>query len=199
MIDSATGAISVAVRTTGAAAADDLTEAEYRDIYSELRGRMSLRAFVALVASGNTIGYWSKWERTPEQVLHRQARNELRLAVGLAELPPTVEAVLAQAVDPDATVYLVGTAPADRVVLVGRDTPPVTLRINGRLDVIDPLATQVETARVSPDTRVRLRQPTRAIRVRPETFDRLSTLRREAGLSWDEFGAWVVEQLRQIT
>lgn len=179
---------TVTLVTTRAQSADDLTDQDYRDIYSEIRSRMSLRAFVAIVHSGYTIGYWSKWENSPDLVLTRQARNELRAAVNLPVLPPTVAEALQQ-VDPNAAVYHVGADRPDRLVMVGADVPAVTLRLNGSLTVGD--GEPVSASLVSPDTPRRSRPPTKAVRFSPATFDRLATLRRDAGLSWDEFGDWI--------
>lgn len=144
---------------------------------------MSLRAFVDLIRSGYTIGYWSKWENSPDHPLTRQARTELRLAVGLPALPPTVSDATAAA-DPDATVYLVGDESATRIVMVGRDVDAVTLRINGHATVIEEAAPAVL---VSPDTRPRDRSSYAGLSVRRETKKRLGAARRASGQTWDEF------------
>ncbi len=180
---------TVTLVTTRAQSADDLTDQDYRDIYSEIRSRMSLRAFVAIVHSRYTIGYWSKWENSPALVLTRQARNELRAAVALPVLPPTVADTL-QTVDPDAAVYQVGSACPDRLIMVGVDVPAVTLHLNGSLTTVSD-GEPAPGCIVSPATPRRSRPPTRAVRFSPATFDRLATLRRDAGLSWDEFGDWI--------
>lgn len=177
----------VSLVTARAVAAEDLTEADYRDIYAELRAKMSLRAFVELIDSGYTIGYWSKWENHPTHTLTRQGCNELRRAVGLPALPATIGDVAA-GIDPNASVYQVGESLADRVVLLGRDIHAIDLRINGAVTVLtDP----GENVHVSSDTARKRRTPTKAIRLHPETYNRLQSLRAEAGLTWDEFGAWV--------
>ena len=114
--------------TARAASADELTAADYRDIYDELRHKMSLPQFVELLGSSYSIAWWSKYERGETAQLTRTARQELRRAVGLAPLPPTVAEAVASA-DPDATVYLVGATPADRLIMIAAaHHAPLTLR-----------------------------------------------------------------------
>jgi len=190
--------------TTRAESADRLTPADYRDIYQEVRGydpvtgeyRVSLRALVDLIQQqlpGQaclSIAYWSKYHKGELDTLNRRARQELRALVGQPALPPTVAEACATA-DPDATVYQVGTATPDRIVLVGSDIhDPLALRLNGHLEATgDPVA----ESHVTPVTRARLRLPTKAVRLSPDNWNRLSTLRKKAGMTWDEFAAWVAE------
>lgn len=175
--------------TTRAESAENLTDAQYREIFDELRSKTSLRQFAEFIHSGRSFAWWSKYERG-ETALDRQARQELRAIVGLPALPPTV-AEACTAVAPDATVYQVGTATPDRVVLVGSDIhEPLALRLNGHLEATgDPVA----ESHVTPVTRARLRLPTKAVRLSPDNWNRLSALRKEAGMTWDEFAAWVAE------
>jgi len=196
--------------TTRAASSDRLTPADYHDIYQEVRGydptaatyRISLRAFVDLIRARLpdqetlSIGYWSKYHTGQLDALNRRARNELRALVGYDPLPPTVAEATATA-DPDATVYQVGQAPADRIVLVGSDVAdPLDLRINGHLtaepgaSASSPVSSP-QAASVTPVTAPRSRKPTRAIRLSPDRFERLSALRKEAGLTWDELADWI--------
>lgn len=89
-----------------ALANDPLTEQDYRDIFTELREKMSLDRLVAQVGSRYSKAQWSKYERA-QAPLTVTMRNELRCAVGMIELPPSVPTALA-GVDPDGTVYQAG-------------------------------------------------------------------------------------------
>lgn len=188
-----TAVTPVTTVTARAEAADNLTPADYRDIYDELRSKAPLRGFVEMIHSQYSIAWWSKYERN-DVTLTRPARNELRVAVGLPALPLTVAEATVR-VNPDATVYQVGRAPATRVVLVGADAPAaLTLRLNGNLAVEhpersgtasqDPAQTSGVTAVTRPPRRA---TPTRAIRVSLTRFERLNAARRRAGLTWDAF------------
>lgn len=215
----------VTIVTTRAETADRLTDADYHDIYQEVRGhdpqtgayRISLRSLVDLIRArlpGQetlSIGYWSKYHTGQLAELNRRARNELRALVGYDPLPPTVAEACATGgpaapVDPDATVYQVGQAPADRLILVGSDIEePLELRINGHLTAepvaehpewSEPQRAQSKDALESPVTGVtapRSRKPTKAIRLSPEQWERLSTLRREAHMTWDELADWIAQ------
>lgn len=127
---------------TARAAQDALSEVDYRDIYEELRAldaetgvyAVALDRFVVLVGSRFSKASWSKYHRG-EMVLNRTMRNELRRAVGLDELPMTVEEAVAAGADPDAEVWRVGGAGATRVVLVAA-TEPVGLYLNGTVQLL---------------------------------------------------------------
>jgi len=72
------------------------------------------------------------------------------------------------------------------------------LRVNGSVTAIDPsaalaAASSAQDASVTAVTASRKRRPTRAIRLSPDRFARLQTLRQEAGLTWNELADWVVE------
>ena len=73
--------------TTPAGRADDLTAADYRDIYDELRGHLSLAEFVARAGSTVSRAWWSQYEAGAKH-LNTARRNELRRAVGVPELTP---------------------------------------------------------------------------------------------------------------
>lgn len=114
------------------AGSDDLTAADYRDIFEELRSGRSLRELVSEAgAAQGRIAYWSRYQRNPDAVPDLDGRNELRRLVGLPELAPPAGDVVTAAVDPAAAVWQVGDdGPADRVILLA--TPgPVTLHVNG--------------------------------------------------------------------
>lgn len=157
--------------------ADDLTPEQYREIYDELRSKCALRPFVEFLRSGVSIAWWSKYERG-DTTLDHDRRNELRAAVGLPLLPPTVAAALT-AVDPDATVYRVGHRTPDRVIMVGADmTATLTMRLNGDLHV---------STDVTPVTSPPRRAPRKNIHLSIPAWERLNTARTAAGLSWEDF------------
>lgn len=113
------------------AGSDDLTAADYRDIFEELRSGRSLRELVSEAgAAQGRIAYWSRYQRNPDAVPDLDGRNELRRLVGLPELEPVAGDVVVTAVDPAAAVWQVGAGAADRVVLLA--TPgPLTIHVNG--------------------------------------------------------------------
>jgi len=111
---------------------DNLTPADYREIFDELRANRSLRALVETAgAAESRIAYWSRYQRKTAAVPDLAGRNELRRLVGLPELEPVAGDVVVTAADPAAAVWRVGDdGPADRVILLA--TPgPVTLHVNG--------------------------------------------------------------------
>ena len=113
------------------AGSDDLTPADYRDIYTELRANRPLRALVhAAGAAEGRIAYWSRYGNDPEAVPDLAGKNELRRLVGLPELDPPAGQVAADHADPAAAVWQVGDGPADRVILLAHPGP-VTLHVNG--------------------------------------------------------------------
>lgn len=116
---------------------DDLTAADYRAIYDELRTRSSLRAFATAINSTVTHAWWAKFENG-QATLTSARQNELRRAVGLPERPLPVVELLAP-VAPTATIHLVGGGPASRVALLGADTPAdVTLTFCGAACTVAP-------------------------------------------------------------
>ena len=110
---------------------DNLTPADYREIFDELRANRSLRALVETAgAAEGRIAYWSRYGRNPDAAPDLEGRNELRRLVGLPELAPPAGDVVTAAVDPAAAVWQVGAGAADRVVLLA--TPgPLTIHVNG--------------------------------------------------------------------
>lgn len=183
-MDDITRSVAVTIVTAGAASADDLTDSDYRDIYEELRSRCALRQFADAIHSGVSFAWWSKYERR-EATLNHDRRAELRAAVGLPPLPPTIASVAAT-IDPDATVYRVGEGNIDRAILVGDRAPaPLTLRLNGARAVVADEGG--ETSRVTGVTPPRRARNTRGLSVRGETYERLSAARQAAGLTWDAY------------
>ena len=115
---------------TADASQDDLTDADYRDIYDELRDGRSLRQFIVLVSSQFSPTRWSQWENR-QRGLSRAMRDELRQAVGMDVLPATVADVVAEHVHPDATVAQVGDDETAQRVLLIACPDPVTVHWNG--------------------------------------------------------------------
>jgi hypothetical protein len=181
---------AVTTVTTRAVSADDLSESDYREIYTELREQTTLRKFAEVIESQYSFAWWSKFEREVGQ-LTRPARQELRRAVGLPALPPTVDEAMA-GVDPDATVYRVDdrqqTADdrrqADRVVLVAV-RGPVSLNLNGDLEVVECAPDGQERDYVV--TGVTRRRQRKGVSIRPTTWESLNDARKQAGKTWDEF------------
>ena len=141
---------------------DDLSAADYKDVYDELRGRdpvtgayaVSLDKFVTMVTSAYSKAQWSKYHNG-ETTLTRTMRNELRAAVGLPALPPTVAEATAAA-SPDAAVWQVGDGPAEHVIMVTA-VEPLTLRVNGAVSVVSEPATMPTLPLVTPVTSTRKR------------------------------------------
>lgn len=111
---------------------DDLSVADYRDIYDELRQDKSLGAVVALLNSEFSRAMWHQYEHG-ERALNRTMRNELRRAMGRPLLPPTVAEATAQA-SPDAAVWQVGEGVPEHVIMVS--ATPVTLHVNGSVQTV---------------------------------------------------------------
>lgn len=111
---------------TRSAGTDDLTEADYRDIYEEVnprdangKPRYSLEKFAALINSHYTKATWSNW-LADKHPANRIMRAELRAAVGMPTLPPTI-AELAGIVDEHAEIWSVGDGPKNRVILASKE------------------------------------------------------------------------------
>lgn len=114
------------------ASLDDLSASDYRDIFAEVREKMSLDKFVALSGSQYSKAQWAKYEHGTA-TLTRAMRNDLRRSVGMAELPPTV-ADAVSAASPDAAVWTVGDGVPEHVIMVG--ATPVTLHVNGAVSEV---------------------------------------------------------------
>ena len=180
---------TVTLVTTRAQSADDLTDADYRDIYDELRVKCSLDRFIVAIGSAVSKAWWSKYERG-EATLTRARRAELRAAVGLPPLPPSVADALAS-VDPDATIWHVRVSEdVDRVVMLS-GTEAVTLRLNGSLQILDD--EPAVSSHVTAVTPARDRHNYAGLTVRRETKKRLDAVRRRAGLTWDELLAKLID------
>lgn len=177
--------MALVTEVTRNAESDTLTATDYREIYEELRSNHTLRQFAELVHTRYSIAWWSKYERG-EVELTREARNELRRAVGPDVLPPTIAEAVAS-VDPNAAVYLIGEQRPTRVVLVGHDEP-ITMHLNGSLTIVD----AVSNERVTVVTRRRRRA---SVSIQDDLHVRLNALRTARGWSWNELFETLVETL----
>ena len=130
-------AIPVTVVTQNATH-DSMTDSDYAEVFAELREQHSLAQLCTLLQSKFSRALWNKYERG-ELPLSRTMRSELRVAVGLPLLPPTVAEATAQA-SPDAAVWQVGQGPAEHVIMVA-SPEPLTLHINGAVSVASDAAT----------------------------------------------------------
>jgi len=179
---------------TAHAASDPLTPADYEQIYTELRERRPLREFVELLASAYSIAWWSKYEHGDIR-LTRAARNELRRAVNLPELPPAIAELLADpaVVSPDAAVYRIDhttiapshyltTTPATRVVLIGEQIAGIDIHVNSDVTIAPPSGSRVTA--VTPTTH---RSPRRQIHLSPDVSERFQAARGNAGKSVNDF------------
>lgn len=162
---------------TANATHDDLTGQDYAEMYTELRANRSLDNLVELLQSAFSKAAWSKWERG-EGKLNRVMKNELRLAVGLRPLPPTVAEAMAVA-DPDATVYQIGHDTPRRVVLIGVNGP-----VTVRCDSTSVVAAHAD--RLTSVPRNRAYKGYKALSAPAGIVDRLNALRLSSGLSWGE-------------
>lgn len=120
----------VTLVTGGAASADDLTETDYHEIYTEIREKTNLRQF-AQEAGVYSFAWWSQFERY-EKPCTWPARAALRKMVGLPALPLPVDVALADAVDGDAEIYRIGQTGHARRVLLLTTNEAVTVHWNGR-------------------------------------------------------------------
>lgn len=110
------------------ATADNLTDSDYGEVFAELRQQHSLAQLCVLLRSKYSRALWNKYERSDMQ-LTRTMRNELRAAVGLPVLPPTLEEVAAT-VNPDALVVKVGEEAPHSMILLGT-AGSLTIGVNG--------------------------------------------------------------------
>jgi hypothetical protein len=184
------------------AATDDLTVEDYQQIYAELREQRPLREFVELIASQYSIAWWSKWEAGDIR-LTRRARNELRRAVALPQLPPAVAELLADpsVVSPDAAVYAVGferlnvgtLERSNRVVLIGEQISGLDIHVNSDVSIRASVPESVSHPLVTPVTSARPRAIRKTLHLHPVTAERLTAARSDTGLSIDAFVAALLD------
>lgn len=158
------------------ATADNLTDSDYGEVFAELRQQHSLAQLCVLLRSKYSRALWNKYERSDMQ-LTRTMRNELRAAVGLPVLPPTLEEVAAT-VNPDALVVKVGEEAPHSVILVGT-TKTALICVNGVIWAKD--TTETLEASVTKVTR-----PLRRRYVRPVASDAQEARRLALDVGWQE-------------
>lgn len=155
-------------KITQDATLDSLSAADYADIFTEIRERMSLDKFCALVGSAYSKAQWGKYEHGeigPTRIM----RNELRRAVGKPELPPTVAEATAQA-SPDAAVWRIGEGVPEHVIMV--TNAPVTLRVNGAVEAVSQTPHVTEVTAPS-----RTRKPHKRLWIPERLLERYTGLR----------------------
>lgn len=174
---------------------DDLSDSDYRDIYDEIRAGHALRGFIEIAGSTLSASWWSQWEKGDKN-LTRRARNDLRRAVALPQLPPTVEDAITAHVHPDAEVARVGDDPQARRVLLLATGAAVTVSWNGDGPQIVTRDDVTGVTRTQPENTVR--RPRRAKRAAlslpVDLHDNLNAARQRAGLSWPAFLSRLVEE-----
>ncbi len=94
---------------------DNLTDQDYMDILEELLQTHTLRELVVVLQSQYSFGHWASM-RKGERAILRPAKNELRVAMKLPPLPPTITEAMA-VVDENAEVYRTGQETPNRVHL----------------------------------------------------------------------------------
>lgn len=159
------------------ATADSLSDADYRDIYEELRNVAgSLDKFVALTGSRYSKALWAKYHNG-EASLNRTQRSELRVAVGLAALPYTVEEAAGTA-DPDALVVRIGDDKPHSIIMVAT-RKELEISVNGAIT-----AKETQGAPIARVTSVTRRH--RKHYVRPVATEAQEERRAATGVSWRE-------------
>lgn len=115
---------------------DNLSTADYRDIFTELRQNLSLDKLIGVMSSQFSKATWSKYERQ-ELELNRTMRSELRKAVNLPALPETVADAVNHRTSPDAEVWAVGDGAfsAGKVLLINGEHQDLVLHVNGAVSV----------------------------------------------------------------
>ena len=177
--------MNITVVTDAQSRTDDLTDQDYRDIYTELREKLSLRQFIAQLDSKASPSWWSQYEAGGKE-LNWERKNELRHAVGLRLLAPSV--ILACADSSEATVYQIGTGASNRIVKITQNAPEaLNLHINGSLMAFD------NNARVTPVTLAGngiVRRGRNCVGIgglRLATRQSLDAKRQALGMTWDGF------------
>lgn len=155
---------------------DDLSDEDYRDIFTELRQAMSLDKLCVLLGSAYSKAQWSKYEHGQAD-LTRTMRQELRAAVDLPPLALTIVEALKDA-DPDAEVWRIGNDVPDRIIVTGRATRG-TIFVNGSICHEDE-----NDAKYPPVTVVT--RATRKPLVRPVATPAQNQRRLAAGATWTE-------------
>jgi hypothetical protein len=118
---------------TSNATQDNFTDQDYKDIFAELRQNLSLDKLIGVMQSQYSKAAWSRYERGDYE-LTRQMRCELRRAVSLPELPPTITDAVANHAHADASVWLAGDGRAKHVILVATSHDS-TLHVNSGVTV----------------------------------------------------------------
>lgn len=178
---------------------DDLSIAQYREIFEELRNDGSLKARVAaatgktpnpdqplsydnwIVATGSKFSkaLWQKYATGELDAPNREMRNELRALVNLPLLPPTIAEAISVA-SPDAEVLRIGHEIPDRLIMVGvPEETSLMIHANGTVTAMIEAEKETRNRSYTPPAVGR-------IKVKRELFDKLNNRRVALGLSWEE-------------
>jgi len=110
------------------AAVDSLSDQDYMEILEELLQTHTLRELADVLHSDYSFAYWSKVKRG-ESPLHRKGKNELRAAMKLPLLPPTIIEAVA-VMDENGEVRRIGTEAPDLIYMLNHaetgEMAPVT-------------------------------------------------------------------------
>lgn len=177
-------------QVTKNAAIDTYTDTDYREMLDENwpldegGKRISLDKLMARIESSVNKAMWWKWQKG-EGNLTRSMKNDLRRLVGLAELPPTVEAI-AQALDPNIEVSQVGIP--THMLLIPDDV--IVSTAGGKVTAMT-IGESVTTVTGSTTKKVRVNQH------RPWIKKEYRKVMDELGVSWEQvFEAGLQEFLR---
>lgn len=160
---------------------ESLTDADYKDIYNELRGYhsdtglfdLTLGQFAKLINTQVSRAAWWKYH-AGELELGRDMRNELRKAVGQPLLPPTIEEAIE---DPNTDVYQIGKGRPNRIVMLDSEIE-VWLHSTPTSIAISSSTPSPEPTTASPRPRIR--------RDRPWVTEDQEAAQRLLGRSWRE-------------
>jgi hypothetical protein len=190
--------MNIELLTENAEACETMSEEGYRDIYDELRNthlpmkeRPSLDKFCSLIESKIPKMTWSRWEKG-EGKLTRVMRNELRVAMRLDVLPPTVLEVMDD-IDPDVKIVKVGNNETSYVILVGTsEVMTVDLTEHG-LEIAN---VAKQSVLVDLFKKKRVRKPL----IRPIASERQRDLKQLTGCSWSEIiDAGLLQMLKNLS
>jgi hypothetical protein len=165
---------------------DNLAQADYWQMYQELRGDMSLSKFAEKMGEYPSKAEWSRWDRG-EVEARRGIRNALRKAKGLPALPETVADTIAQHAHPDSRVLFLGDGEVgDDIIIIG-DMASFTFATG---------ATSTDTGDVAIDA-VPARTTSRQPCYRPVCSVELKEMANEVGETIEELARWAIEMKKR--
>jgi hypothetical protein len=181
-------------QVTANATVDSLSDTDYADIYAELREQHTLRDFVLLAGSELSPAWWWQYEKGTKS-LTRRARNDLRRAVGLAQLPPPVADAVSAGTSPDAAVYRAGDDDQAGRVLILATPGAVTVTWDGSAPQVEQARQNATSANVTGVISSQVRK--RAKYYRPCLSPALGRALDAAGVNDVEGALWAVVNLQR--